>query len=77
MAKRIPDLRMKTEQPSSHKNKPEQGVAPYGAQGAPRLNADVRQEAVNFSNGLLSATGNEELSTIAFIIRTKTPGGQI
>jgi hypothetical protein len=41
MAKRIPDLRMKIEQPSSHKNKPEQGVAPYGAQSAPRLNADV------------------------------------
>ena len=41
------------------------------------LTQDVRQEAVNFSNGLLSATGNEELSTIAFIIRTKTPGGQI
>jgi len=37
---------MKTEQPSSHKNKPEQGVAPYGAQGAPRLNADVRQRKI-------------------------------
>ena len=41
MAKQMPDLRMKTEQPSNHKNKPEQGVAPYGAQSAPRLNADV------------------------------------
>jgi hypothetical protein len=51
MAKQMPDLRMKTEQPSSHKNKPEQGVAPYGAQSAPRLNADVRQKKLSIDYG--------------------------
>ena len=62
------------------RNKIQQGIAPYGAQGAPRLNADVRQDSMIFSNGILSTAGDGKLSTATVTtlnIQTKTPGGQL
>jgi hypothetical protein len=39
---------------NSHKNRSQQGIAPYGAQSAPRLNADVQRPDNDENYGKIS-----------------------